>query len=87
MSKKENSQQCNREKDVLHPPGVEPNHVLALWSSRYSKQDYSPGPIAWKAIILPLDQECLIEPAPQGTYIYAQSVPDVQLVNCGQSGL
>ena len=32
----------NREKDVMHPPGVEP------------------GPIAWKAIILPLDQECLM---------------------------
>jgi hypothetical protein len=31
------------EKDVVHPPGVEP------------------GPIAWKAIILPLDQECLME--------------------------
>ncbi len=31
---------CNRVKDVMHPPGVEP------------------GPIAWKAIILPLDQEC-----------------------------
>ena len=31
------------EKDVMHPPGVEP------------------GPIAWKAIILPLDQECLMK--------------------------
>ena len=31
------------EKDVVHPPGVEP------------------GPIAWKAIILPLDQECLMK--------------------------
>ena len=34
------------EKDVVHPPGVEP------------------GPIAWKAIILPLDQECLMEEKP-----------------------
>jgi hypothetical protein len=31
------------QKDVVHPPGVEP------------------GPIAWKAIILPLDQECLMK--------------------------
>lgn len=40
----------NREKDVLHPPGVEP------------------GPIAWKAIILPLDQECLMEESGFGKY-------------------
>ena len=41
----------NREKDVVHPPGVEP------------------GPIAWKAIILPLDQECLMEENRNVSYI------------------
>jgi hypothetical protein len=40
------------EKDVLHPPGVEP------------------GPIAWKAIILPLDQECLMKEYLLLSYIY-----------------
>jgi hypothetical protein len=40
------------EKDVVHPPGVEP------------------GPIAWKAIILPLDQECLMKELPFEMLIY-----------------
>jgi hypothetical protein len=42
-NKKDIPQRAIDEKDVVHPPGVEP------------------GPIAWKAIILPLDQECLME--------------------------
>ena len=41
--KERKPQRAIDEKDVVHPPGVEP------------------GPIAWKAIILPLDQECLMK--------------------------
>jgi hypothetical protein len=43
LTKKKPQRVAIDEKDVVHPPGVEP------------------GPIAWKAIILPLDQECLMK--------------------------
>jgi hypothetical protein len=50
-----NSQLAIDEKDVVHPPGVEP------------------GPIAWKAIILPLDQECSMMKCGIKSYITIQN--------------
>jgi hypothetical protein len=49
------------EKDVVHPPGVEPDGIVSTCRLELTNEDYYvPGPIAWKAIILPLDQECLM---------------------------
>ena len=49
------------EKDVMHPPGATEVVRIVVDEEDVGYNVLEPGPIAWKAIILPLDQECLMK--------------------------